>query len=70
MGSYTYNVTKDSNSPNAFNSPVSDITLRAGIEFRMTPAYAIEADYVFDAIDFEHVWRIGNGAVLGFSRSF
>ena len=70
VGSYTYNLTKDSSGPNAFLSPVSDVAIRAGLQFRMSPSYAIEADYVFDAIEFEHVWRIGNGAVLGFSRSF
>jgi hypothetical protein len=46
------------------------VALRAGLQFRISPGYSIEADYVFDAIEFEHVWRLGNGAVLGFSRSF
>ena len=70
VGSYTYNLTKDSSGPNAFLSPVSAVGIRAGLQFRMSPAYAVEADYVGDAIEFEHVWRIGHGAVLGFSRSF
>ncbi len=70
VASYTYNLTKDSSGPNAFLSPVSDVALRAGLQFRISPGYSIEADYVFDAIEFEHVWRLGNGAVLGFSRSF
>jgi len=70
VGSYTYNLTKDSSGPNAFLSPVSALAIRAGLQFRMSPAYAVEADYVGDAIEFEHVWRIGHGAVLGFSRSF
>jgi tetratricopeptide (TPR) repeat protein len=70
VGSYTYNLTKDSSGPNAFLSPVSALAFRAGLQFRVSPAYAVEADYVGDAIEFEHVWRIGHGAVLGFSRSF
>jgi hypothetical protein len=70
VGSYAYNLTKDSTGPNAFLSPVSAFAIRAGLQFRVSPAYAVEADYVGDAIEFEHVWRIGNGAVLGFSRSF
>jgi hypothetical protein len=70
VGSYTYNVTKDSSGPNAFLSPVSAMSIRAGLQFRMNPAYAVEADYVGDAIEFQHVWRIGHGAVLGFGRSF
>jgi len=70
VGSYTYNLTKDSSGPNAFLSPVSALSIRAGLQFRISPAYAVEADYVGDAIEFQHVWRIGHGAVLGFSRSF
>jgi len=44
--------------------------LRAGLQFQFNRSYSAELDYVFDAIQFEHAWRIGNGAVLGFSRSF
>ena len=70
VGSYAFNLNKDSSGPNAFLSPVSALAIRAGLQFRVSPAYAIELDYVGDAIKFEHVWRIGHGAVLGFSRSF
>jgi hypothetical protein len=70
VGSYAYNLTKDSSGPNAFLSPVSALAFRAGVQFRVNPAYAIELDYVGDAIEFEHVWRVGHGALLGFSRSF
>jgi tetratricopeptide (TPR) repeat protein len=70
VGSYAYNLSRDSSGPNAFLSPVSALAIRAGLQFRISPAYAVEADYVGDAIEFEHVWRVGNGAALGFSRSF
>src|SRR5207244_4892308 len=70
VGSYAYNLNKDSSGPNAFLSPVSALAIRAGLQFRVNPAYAIELDYAGDAIKFEHVWRIGHGAVLGFTRSF
>jgi tetratricopeptide (TPR) repeat protein len=70
VGAYTYNLNKDSSGPNAFLSPVAALAFRGGLEFRLNPAYAVEIDYVADAIEFEHVWRIGHGAVLGFSKSF
>jgi len=70
IATYTYNLNKDSSGPNAFLSPVSTFATRAGLQFRLNQTYAVELDYVGDAIEFEHVWRIGHGAVLGFSRSF
>ena len=71
MASWTYNtLKKDSTDPSAFLSPVSALSARAGLQFRLTPAYAIELDYVTDGIRFEHVWRVAHGAVFGFSTSF
>jgi hypothetical protein len=70
VATYTYNLNKDSSGPNAFLSPLSNIAMRAGLQFRLNSAYAVELDYVGDAIQFQHVWRAGHGAVLGFSKSF
>jgi hypothetical protein len=69
LGTYTYNLTQDSG-PNAFLSPLGSLNGRAGLQVRLTPAYAVELDYVGDGIRFEHVWRIAHGAVFGFSTTF
>jgi hypothetical protein len=66
----TYNLNKDSGGPNAFLSPVAAFAVRAGVQIHLTPAYAVELDYVGDAIEFEHVRRVGHGAVIGFSTSY
>ncbi len=68
---YTYNVLgSDSSAPSAFKSPVSALYWRAGLEFQVTSRYGLELDYVGDAIDFQQVWRVANGAAIGFSTSF
>jgi hypothetical protein len=70
IGTYTYNVAKDSSGPSAFRSPVAAIGGRAGLQFRLTSMYALELDYVGNGIRFENVWRVGHGAAMGFSTSF
>ena len=67
---WTYNLTKESQDPNAFLSPVSALSARAGLQFRLTPAHAIELDYITDGGRFEYVWRIAHGAVFAFSTVF
>ena len=66
---YTYNVLSG-DPASTFKNPVSGMSGRAGLEFQLNRRYAMELDYVYDAIDFEQVWRVANGAAFGFSTSF
>jgi tetratricopeptide (TPR) repeat protein len=71
LATYTYNLNKSSSSTNsAFGVPVSAFSGRAGLGLRIAAAYAIELDYIADAIQFDQVRRVAHGAVLGFSKSF
>ncbi len=71
LATYTYNLNKSSSSTNsAFGVPVSAFSGRAGLGMRIAAAYAVELDYIADAIQFDQVRRVAHGAVLGFSKSF
>ena len=70
VGSYTYNLDKNSGASSSAGSAKSAWGLRAGLQFRLGTAYTVELDYVGDGIVFENDVRVGHGAVLGFSKAF
>jgi len=70
LATYTYNLDKSSSTNSAFGAAVSAFSGRAGLGMRIAAAYAVELDYVADAIQFDQVRRVAHGAVLGFSKSF
>lgn len=66
---WTGNVVKNAND-NAVGTPRSDLAVRAGVEFQLTPRYSLEAAYRSDLLALKNDYRFTNGLSVGFGTTF